>query len=115
MPLEQLTRIVSSHLPMAAIVAGGLLLFWGQRARLRAWMGLWRATDSRETPLSKETTENDNKTEVAAHEAYACLRRLLNEVADCPNATDALRLLVLPALVDGSDPPHYRLMWEGKS
>jgi len=104
MPLDQLTP----HLPVLAVAAGVLLLLWGQRDRLKTLIGrLW--PDSPD-----DTSDVDETTEAAAHETYACLRRLLEEVEDCPNATDALQLIVLQALVCGADPPHYRVTSEGK-
>lgn len=99
MPLDQLTP----HLPVIVVAAGVLLLLWGQRDRLKTLIsGLW------------PNASGGDETEAAAHETYACLRRLLEEVEDCPNATDALQLIVLQALVCGADPPHYRVTWEDK-
>jgi len=105
MPLDQLTP----YLPVLAVAAGALLMLWGQRDRLKTLIGrLWPIKPDDDTP------DGGDGTEAAAHETYACLRRLLEEVEDCPNATDALQLIVLQALVCGADPPHYRVTWEDK-
>ena len=110
MPLDQLTP----YLPATAVVAGVLLLILGQRAGLRALAGrLWPTASIDEAP-SDGTSADEDESEICAHEAYACLRRLLDEVKDCPKATDALQLVVLQALVSGTDSPHYRVTWEDK-
>lgn len=106
MPLELLTP----YWPVATVAAGVFLLVWGQRDRLRALAGrVWPGdTEDGDAPADGELTE------VSAHEAYACLRLLLEEVEDCPKATEALQFVVLPALVRGADAPHYRVTWETK-
>lgn len=98
------------YAPAAAVVAGVVMLVWGQRDRLTAMVGrLWSAV-----PTGGDTPASDDEAEMTAHEAYACLRRLLAEVKDCPKATEALEFVVLPALVSGTDAPHYQVTWEAK-
>ncbi len=107
MPLDQLT----SYTPAAIIAAGLLMLLAGQRDRLK-WLAakLWPAAGDE----SADETASANEAEISAHEAYACLLHLLDEVETCPKATDALRLVVLPALASGEDQPHYRVTWEAQ-
>jgi len=45
------------------------------------------------------------------YELYRCFRALMARVEGCANATEALRYIVLPALIVGADPPHYRVDW----
>ena len=52
--------------------------------------------------------------EAKAHEVYTCLRVVLTQVKDCPNATAALHYIVLPAVVTGQDPPHYNVAWQSE-
>jgi len=102
-PLVQLVH----YMPLAVIAAGLLLLLWSQRRALASLLRRGASDD--------EESADENDEDAAAHQAYACLRRLLDEVEDCPKATDALQLVVLPALVSGVDSPHYRVTWEAKS
>ncbi len=105
MPLDQFPP----YLPMVAVVGGILLLLFGQRARLSALVGkFWPAAADDSEPA------DEDETEITAHEAYACVRRLLAEVEDCPKAVHALELVVMPALISGVDSPHYQVTWEAK-
>lgn len=72
------------------------------RDRVVAW---WPA---KKTPV---TTVSDSE----IMDAYRSFRFVLDAVKDCPLATEAMQRIVLPAIVTKADPPHYAVMWEGKS
>ena len=101
---------VYAYVPFVALALGGVLILWGQRDRLRAYVvRLWPT----ETDVEVVPIEDDDKG-LDAQEAYACFRYLLDEVNGCPKATEALERIVLPALVSGTDSPHYQVTWEVK-
>ena len=86
-----------------AAVGGVLLILWTQRGRLAGWLKSLK-------PVPKPTDPDS-----ITHDAFACVLHLLNDLAkagECPKASKALRFLVLPAIVDGTDPPHYFVAWK---
>ncbi len=102
---------ISSYVPYVAVALGGALLLWGQRDRVTSYLTGYLVAD----PEDDIEPDMDNELEeLDVDGAYACVRYLLDQVEDCPKAADALKLIVLPALVSGTDSPHYQVTWEVK-
>ncbi len=94
MPLEQL----QSYLPWAAVIAGVLLLAWGQKDRLAGWLARLRPTpkpDSAAKPVMEPA------------ERFATLYALRTwcQEAGHQEAVKALDTQVLPAILQGGPKP----------
>ncbi len=89
MSLEQL----SQYWPILAIVAGAVLLLWGQRDRLKAWVAGLRPAPVAESEM----------TPAARFETFYAMRSWC-ETAGHTEAVHALDTVILPTIVRGPAP-----------